>query len=270
MRDAEVHRAAQAIRSRATGRHLLLLCDFDGTLCEFNPDPAAVWLTPSRRRLLEAIACQGATVGIVSGRRLPDVRMRSALMTDAYYAGLHGLEIEGQLETFHHPDITGSRNLLERIRAELSDRFAQAPGVLIEDKGLSVAAHFREASGADAGRLQAAVEQIARPHLASGRIRTMHGASVIELLPSIAWNKGSAVEWIRDRVHSRRGPTLPVYLGDDVTDEDAFRVVRADGVAVAASTRASGAEFVVDGPPAVESLLAALAGHDPAVTPRPR
>ena len=65
MPDTDVGRAVQAIRERGAGRHLLLLCDFDGTLCEFDPDPTAVRLRPSRRALLESIAGQGATLALV-------------------------------------------------------------------------------------------------------------------------------------------------------------------------------------------------------------
>ena len=259
MPDTDVGRAVQAIRERGAGRHLLLLCDFDGTLCEFDPDPTAVRLRPSRRALLESIAGQGATLALVSGRRLADVRERAGLSTEAYYAGLHGLEIEGGGASFLHPDVAAARDLLQAMRAALAGAFEHTRGVLIEDKGFSIGVHYRDASEADAARLQIAVDKIAGPHLEAGRIRDLRGACVVELLPSIAWNKGNAVQWILGRVRARAGDTLPVYLGDDITDQDAFHAVRGAGVAIAASTRPEGAEFVIDGPPAVERLLAGLA-----------
>ena len=92
MSEADVRLAAEVIQARAAGRHLLLLTDFDGTLCEFHTDPAAVWLAPSRRALLEEIASDPhATLAIVSGRRLEDVRRRTMLGPDTYFAGLHAL-----------------------------------------------------------------------------------------------------------------------------------------------------------------------------------
>ena len=87
----------------------------------------------------------------------------------------------------------------------------------------------------------------------------MAGASMLELMPNIHWHKGSAVDWIRERVVRQHGDAWPVYIGDDLTDEDGFRAVREQGVSVAASSRAGDADFAVDGPDEVEALLRQLA-----------
>jgi trehalose-phosphatase len=127
----------------------------------------------------------------------------------------------------------------------------------VEDKGASVALHFREA---DAGAQRTAVDGFAAvvaPYVESGRLRVMRGSYVLELLPNIDWNKGHAVRWIMDRVRQREGEPFVVYIGDDVTDQDAFAVVEAEGLPIAASDRVS-ANTRLDGPVGVERFLAAL------------
>jgi alpha,alpha-trehalase len=257
----EIVRAVDAIRRLREGRHLLLLLDFDGTLCEFNPDPEAVILSDVRRRLLLNIAeKQDASIAIVSGRRLADVRTRARLPGENYHAGLHGLEIEGHGDRFEHPHARKTIDVIRSLIDDLSRDFASLPGVFVEDKGLSAVAHFRSASPEHAEKVHAVVDHRARPFITSGELRVMNGACMIELLPNIDWNKGNAVAWIRERVESSAAkPVASVYIGDDVTDEDGFRAVRSAGVAIAASARASGGDYVIDGPREVEELLRLLA-----------
>ena len=133
-------------------------------------------------------------------------------------------------------------------------------GVFIEDKDLSIALHYREAEPAVRVVAQSLFMDAARADLEAGRLRLLPGACVIELLPAIAWHKVSALEWIRERIQRAHGATFTVYIGDDLTDEDAFRAVGPDGMAIAASVRVTGAEFRVDGPPAVARLLDSLDG----------
>ncbi|HSC28124.1 MAG TPA: trehalose-phosphatase, partial [Vicinamibacterales bacterium] len=175
-------RAASTVARMAAGRRLLLLLDFDGTLCEFDPDPAAVWLAAARRDLLLGLQRSRAiTLGIVSGRRLDDVRRRTRLAPGAYYAGLHGLEIEGDGVHFVHPDVATTRTVVERLVVRLETEFADLKGVFVENKGLSVAAHYRDAQPEVGAQVPPAVERVARDELASGRLRVMRGACMVEL-----------------------------------------------------------------------------------------
>jgi trehalose-phosphatase len=260
MSAAEALSAAQAIAVRGAGRHLLLLLDFDGTLCEFDPDPEAVCLTGAMQELLTAIGSRpNATIGIVSGRRLEDVRTRVPLAAVAYYAGLHGLEIEGPRDRFRHPDAARTTDLLRQLADSLSQSVGGIKGAFIENKGLAIAAHFRESSPDHAAVVVHLVTELAQPYVESGDLRLMRGSCMLELLPNIDWHKGSAVDWIRARVAAEHGDAWPVYVGDDITDEDAFRAARRDGIAVSAASRASGADFFLDGPADVEVLLRTLA-----------
>lgn len=254
MRDAE-RALADEVRRVAHGRHLLVLLDFDGTLCEFQADPAAVQLPESRANILRQLQ-RRATVGVVSGRRLEDVRSRLGV-DGTIIAGLHGLEIEGLGERFVHPDLAAASAIITEVGAALREKTRGLPGVFVENKGASVALHFREAN---AGAQRAAVDAFAAaaaPHVECGRLRVMRGSYVLELLPNIDWNKGNAVLWIAERVRRFHGDPYIIYIGDDVTDQDAFAAIEADGLPIAASERVVTANRL-DGPVAVERFLAAL------------
>jgi alpha,alpha-trehalase len=259
MRSADPADIAREIRARAAGHHLLVLCDFDGTLCEFDPDPYAVWLPESLRDALTAIAARGdATVGLVSGRRLEDIRTRAYLGDAAYYAGFHGLEVQGEGSTFAHPDSDAVRDLVHSVAVALTLELRRFGGVFLENKDLSIVIHFRAATTEVQLQVQEIFERYARPHVEAGSLQVMNGSCARELMPNIRWNKGTAAAWICDHVQRKHGATWPLYIGDDVTDEDAFKFVKERGLGVAASDRVMGADFKVDGPGGVETLLNAL------------
>jgi trehalose-phosphatase len=264
MRRADPSLIASDLLARCGDRHLLVLCDFDGTLVEFKTDPAAVWLPEHRRSLLrELMVRPRTTLGLVSGRRLEDVRARAGLGTDLYAAGLHGLEIEGGGAVFVHPQLENARTLVRGMTVSLAAAVQHHPGAFIEDKELSLAVHYRDVPTEAHEDIIAAFDLIVRPAVESGRLRVMHGACVLELLPDIPWNKGDAVRWIAEHAAGRLGRVFPIYFGDDVTDEDALRAVAAHGVAVASSDRVTSGEYLVDGPAGVEAVIRALLAPPP-------
>ena len=246
---------AADVRRRAEGRHLVLLLDFDGTLTEFAPDPQAVFLPASRRDEIRRIQ-QHATVGIVSGRRLQDVRARVGIDV-AVVAGLHGLEIDGLGERFVHPDMEKAHAAVSDVSEGLRAIASALPGAFVEEKGASVALHYRETDLAGQRVALDSFGTLAAPLIERGLLRLMRGSYVLELLPNIDWNKGHAVQWMVERIRREREP-LVVYIGDDVTDQYALDVVaELGGVAIAASGRARAPERL-DGPQSVERFLAAL------------
>jgi alpha,alpha-trehalase len=233
----------------------VVLLDFDGTLCEFQADPTAVELSETRRRAIVRIQ-ERATVAIVSGRRLEDVRERCAL-DGAVVAGLHGLEIEGFDERYVHPDLEQASTAVAEAAATLRAMAARIPGAFLEDKKASVVLHFREANADGQRAALDAFASASAPYVESGRLRVMRGSYVLELLPNIDWNKGHAVHWILARIERQKGPVFAVYIGDDVTDQDAFAAVEGHGLAIAASERVT-ANVRLDGPVGVERFLHAL------------
>ena len=250
---------ADRIRREAGPRPLLLLLDFDGTICEFEPEPGMVWLKSSRRDALRALAKSGrVTVGIVSGRRVADVRERSGPIGDAWFAGLHGLEIEGFDRHFIHPRVDEARGLLGLLGRALRVQTADLPGVLIEDKELSLALHVRRAHPDDKIKADAAFLRMVLPHIDDGTLRLMPGSNVSELLPNIPWTKGDAVTWIREAEQKRRGEApVIVYVGDDVTDEDAFAVAGPER-SIMVGPRPSKIAQRLENPAAVEEFVRRL------------
>jgi trehalose 6-phosphate phosphatase len=255
---------AARVAADTANRPLLLLLDFDGTLCEFQPSPEQVWLRrPRREALQQLIARRGVTAGFVSGRRLADLRERIGLTGDMWFAGLHGLEIEGFGRRFVHARVDEARGLLGLLARALRVQTADLPGVIIEDKELSLALHVRQAHPDDKIKADAAFLRMTLPHIDDGTLRLMPGSNVSELLPNIPWNKGDAVSWICAEEKSRRGESpMTIYLGDDVTDEDAFTAVGDQG-SVIVGPRPSRIATRLENPAAVEAFLRELAGALP-------
>ncbi len=253
---------AARIAAKLGGRPLLLLSDFDGTLCEFEPIPETVRLKPSRHDALAALAARDrVSIGLVSGRRLADLRERSGLRDCAWLAGLHGLEIEGFDCAFVHPRVDEARGLIGLLVRSLRAQTADLPGVLIEDKGYSMSMHLRQAHPDDKIKADAIFLRMTLPHIDDGTLRLMTGSNVSELLPNIPWTKGNAVRWILDAESERRGqvPCL-IYLGDDFTDEDAFREV-GDASSIIIGPRPSHVPTRLAEPSDVEAFLEALSAR---------
>jgi trehalose-phosphatase len=255
-----VDRALAAWQARPHDARPLVLMDFDGTLAEFHVDPTAVTLPESRQVLLQKLARRADfSGGIVSGRRIADLRERVPASSALFFAGLHGLEIEGPDLRFAHNAAALAVPAISILAKELRRAVKPLPGVIIEDKTLSVALHTRGASKADQLHATTRFNALAEPFLSDGTLRLQRGDHLLELLPNIDWAKGDAVRAIIRHVETlTKEPVWPVYIGDDATDEDAFEEVGSAGLTIAVTKRAAGASFVVDDPPAVEAFLKAI------------
>jgi trehalose 6-phosphate phosphatase len=252
-----VEQALAAWQHRPLDRHVLILTDFDGTLAEFQLDPALVRLPEERRALLQLLSARSdMTLAIVTGRRISDIRERTAAGSSVYYAGLHGLEIEGPGLRYMHNAASVAAPTIGLLVKELNDAVKDLPGVFVEDKGLSVVLHVRGATKADRLHARTRFQALAAPPLSEGVLRVQPGDEMIELLPNIEWTKGDAVRCIQRHVETqRRQPVWPIYIGDDATDEDAFEAIGDAGLTIGVSHRASGAAFRVADPSHVEQFL---------------
>jgi len=203
-----------------------LFLDYDGTLCEISSHPARARLRPAARRALAACAARSDTdVAIVSGRALADLR-RIVGLEAISYAGNHGIEIEGPgLKPFAHPDST---HFCQRA-AELARALGgiRVPGVWVEEKGASLTLHYREA---DPARGEAVAAE-ARAQISAAGFQPRDAHCAVEARPPIGWDKGHAVLHL---LRARHGPAWSerlrvIYVGDDETDEDAFRALQGLG-----------------------------------------
>lgn len=254
---AEVQRE---VTHRPADAAFVLLLDFDGTLAEFNPDPAAPELTPERHDLLMKIAAHPAvSLGIVSGRRLDDLRRRTRLPDGVYHAGLHGLEIEINGTRTTDPDLGCAVERLGGLADALRKLLDEFPDAFIEDKGASVAVHARRLPKGLHERVFARADVLAVPWIAKDYVRRLEGNAVVEYLPNIHGHKGEATRWIiADVEKNLQRHAWVAYLGDDITDEDAFNVITS-GIGVLIGLRPTSATYKLDGIADVDRFLRWLA-----------
>ena len=250
------------VEGRPPETAFVLLLDFDGTLAEFNPDPNAPELTTERHELLMRISRQPAvSLGIVSGRRLDDLRSRTRLPNHVYHAGLHGIEIDVDGRRWTHPDLAGAVARLEGLSACLQKLMDEFPGALVEDKGASVAVHTRRLPKDAYEQVFARADVLAVPWIANGDVRRLEGNAVVEYLPAINSHKGDATNWIVTDVEARlQRRAWVAYIGDDITDEDAFRAITS-GIGILVGLRPTSATHKLDGISDVDRFLRWLASR---------
>jgi len=238
----------------------VLLLDFDGTLAPIVSRPELAGMPERTRAALERLLRRGdVTIAVVSGRGLSDARERAGLAGVAY-AGNHGMEIEGPGFRHVHAEAAAARPRLDRVVDRLAAPLAAVPGAILEDKGLTLSVHDRMVP---AERVEEVRRAVAAAVEGEEGLRLTEGKRVLEVRPAVQWHKGRAVEFLLDALHPP--PEAPViYLGDDVTDEDAFRVlagsVAGEGVIVADPVPAgTAARSFLRSPEEVAALLEALA-----------
>lgn len=209
------------------GRTPVVFLDYDGTLSPIVDRPGEAHMPSDMRTALADLAEKVPTV-IVSGRGL-DVLRGFVALESVHYAGDHGLAIAGADGTVVRPDaVAESDAALPGLIAAVEDAVGGVPGVLVEPKRHSVAVHYRLAESDRRDGVVAGVHGLAERF---PRFRVVRGKMVEELRPDIAWDKGVAVAWLRDRLDPA-GDHAPVYVGDDLTDEDAFRALDGEGASV--------------------------------------
>lgn len=211
-------KADEAALPRLDLARMCLFLDYDGTLVDIAPTPEAALADEEILDLLRALdrRLDGA-LAVVSGRPVAAIdELLAPLRLNV--AGLHGLEL--RLRDGSHievvPPPTGA---LDRVRAAFADFIAAHPGTRIEDKRLSVALHYRQAPAAGDAAVRLGVKLA---EASGGTLRALRGKMVVELLPTGA-DKGRAIAALLDLPPF--AGRMPVFIGDDVTDEAGFAVV---------------------------------------------
>jgi trehalose-phosphatase len=243
-----------------SGDRLAVFLDYDGTLTPIVRHPEDAWLSDSLRQTLRSLAAR-LPVAILSGRDLDDVRGR-VLVDGIVYAGSHGFDIAGAGGLRRE---LGAAYLavLDAAESELREELDEIPGAQLERKHFSVAAHYRNVNENDAFRVALAVDTVATRHR---ELRRMDGKKVYELLPDIDWDKGKAVLWLLKTLELERGNAAPIFIGDDRTDEDAFRSLekRGVGILVSEQPQITAANYWLKNPEEVERFLGELIAGLPA------
>lgn len=258
MSDPLSARVDEVLSRLQQAREIFCGLDYDGTLAPIAPRPDAAMPYPGTEALLLALAAtNGTRVAIVTGRSIADVG-RFLDLAPVYYVGVHGYEVRRPGAT-----VEASRTALQtrqqwpRLATEVARRLAGIAGIFLEDKGVAVAAHYRGVPPADAVRTCAIVEEVGSEHLARGEsIEILHGHSVIELRPT-GIDKGKT---LCELIAADAPGSLALYIGDDRTDEDAFRALPPGSITVRVGPAGSetAADYSVAGPADVHAFLRQL------------
>jgi trehalose-phosphatase len=233
---------------------LAVFLDYDGTLTPIVSRPEKALLSDSMRQTLQALTTQ-TSVAVLSGRDLDDIRQRVNIAA-IVYAGSHGFDIAGPRE-LRKEVATEFLPKLDVAENELGKELATIGGARVERKRFSVAAHYRQVNESDIPKVERAVTEVAARYR---ELRRMEGKKVYELLPDIDWDKGKAVLWLLETLGLERGKIRPIYIGDDRTDEDAFRALgqRGVGILVSEQSQPTAASYSLKDPTEVERFLRKL------------
>ncbi|HSD83582.1 MAG TPA: trehalose-phosphatase [Anaerolineae bacterium] len=241
---------------------LWLFLDYDGTLAEFAPTPDRVEPKPEVIDLLRRMSClEHIQLAVISGRPLAHVqRLVPAFLL--VLAGTYGIELQlpdGAI--VYRAKYSAVRPTLEQLKVRWQALVAGQHGFFIEDKGWALALHARFAEAAVADQVLAAARSTALASITSNRFRLLNGQRFFEVAPVLA-HKGRTVEYLLNRLTCPGA--LPLYLGDDDKDEEAFEVIHAHrGLAmlIAAEPRATHAQARLPSPRDARHWLAELARH---------
>ncbi|HSB32909.1 MAG TPA: bifunctional alpha,alpha-trehalose-phosphate synthase (UDP-forming)/trehalose-phosphatase [Nitrospirota bacterium] len=244
---------APEMQERLADRKLFLFLDYDGTLTPIAESPEQARMSDEMRSLLVRANAK-SPVAVISGRTLRDVRERVGL-EGIVYAGNHGAEIWDGGKTVLCPGLADGGKALQELLNALRKALAHIRGVLVEDKGLTASVHFRMVAANDLGNFYHLFNLTAKTF--EDLFRITSGKKVFEIRPLHAWNKGDAVAWIIDNLG---GDRMPLYVGDDITDVDAFRAVRERGISVSVGD-CGGADYFLKGQEEVARLLEFVLEH---------
>ncbi len=230
---------------------IALFLDYDGTLTPIVETPEKAHLSHKTKDLLVKLySLSWVELHVISGRRLSEIK-RLVGIDGITYIGNHGFEIDGH----GLPHDTGKsqraiRHVLKRLREE-----APVRGLLIEDKGITASIHYRMVDEQKLPEVEERLFSIANEYVEKGLLVITHGKKVFELKPNVHWDKGNAVEYLLKNL----GGALPIYVGDDETDADAFRMLRKNGITIVVSEKFGyGAEYCLKDVDEVQEMLERL------------
>jgi trehalose 6-phosphate phosphatase len=243
----------QDILAEIKNRKAAIFLDYDGTLTPIVNNPEDALLSDSMRKTLLDLA-ERTTVAVISGRDLPDVQDLVGIGS-LYYAGSHGFDIAGPGGMKNTPE-KGAAFLpvLDIAEKELKEKLDPTTGAWVERKKFSISVHYRKVVESKVGSVKVAVESVAGLHQ---DLRMSGGKKIFELQPKMDWNKGKALLWLLSELDLDKENVVPFYIGDDVTDEDAFRALKNHGIGIIVldGHRPTAARYRLKTPREVERFL---------------
>jgi len=246
----EVLKNMDHITQMMSGKKLAIFLDYDGTLTPIVMRPEDAVMSSSMRKIIQELA-HIFPVSVISGRDRRNVKNLVGLK-EIYYAGSHGFDIKGpDLEYEHGKEFLPA---LEEAEEYLKQKIKGIKGSLVERKKYSLAVHFRRVEEGDVPKIEQAVNQADRKY---SRLQLSSGKKVFELRPRVDWDKGKALLWLLKKMGLDMPHVLPMYIGDDTTDEDVFRVLlsRGIGIVVGEDSRLTSARFRLKDPEEVKMFF---------------
>jgi alpha,alpha-trehalase len=234
-------------------KKIAVFLDYDGTLTPIVDDPDKAYLPEDMKKELVQLA-ELLPVAVISGRDRADVQNLVGI-ENIYYAGSHGFDIAGpdKKETDPH-NIKDYLPELDQADKELKEKIEDIEGAWVERKKFAIAVHYRKVDDSQTEKVKEAVQQVVKSY---SKLKQSGGKKIFELRPDIDWHKGKALIWLLEKLDLDKPDVLPIYLGDDVTDEDAFNTLRNRGIGVVVmdSARSSKARYRLKNPEEVRLFL---------------
>ena len=254
-------RDSQQFTARLNGRRPAVFLDYDGTLTPIVDRPEDAVISEGMRDTVGRLA-ERTPVCVVSGRDRSVVSQWLDIES-LVIAGSHGFDL------IDHPVLTGFEDLLATVTERLRSEVNEIPGVFIEPKRFSVAVHYRLVAHQHRTHVTTLVHTLLSDY--PGRLKLTPGKMVYEIQPNLDWDKGKALQHLRHTLHVDGAEFVPLYIGDDITDEDAFKALKgpANGAGIGVivtdtadleqTDRETAAEFVLESIEEVQRFLDTLA-----------
>ncbi len=239
-------------------KKIILFLDYDGTLAPIAQVPSEAVLSQENRELIERLVrIPSYQVVIISGRMLSDIKQIVGI-EGACYIGNHGWEIENSSMQMKNLIPSQVVSVMKSVKDELIMQLSDIQGILVEDKGVTLSVHYRLVPRDKEFLVRRIFEQICMPYCRKNMVKVYQGKKVLELRPWVQWDKGKAALWLlrKQEILMGKGNALPLYIGDDSTDEDAFEALKNKGITVfVGAPRYSKAQYYLAGPQEVTELL---------------
>lgn len=218
----------QELRTQLKDKKTAVFLDYDGCLTPIVKDPARALLSEDMRQVLRSLANE-CLVAVVSGRDRADVAGLVQL-DNLYFAGSHGFDITGPGGVKAEPaDAKETLPELDQAEKELQSRLQHVAGAMVERKRYAIAVHYRNVADKQVQEVITTVDKVLARHQA---LKKGLGKKIVELKPNLDWHKGKAVLWLLDKLGLQEQEVLPLYIGDDITDEDAFAALQEAGMGI--------------------------------------
>ncbi|KAL7605578.1 hypothetical protein Lser_V15G19417 [Lactuca serriola] len=222
------------ITNASKGKQIVMFLDYDGTLSPIVDDPDQAYMSDAMRTTVRKLAGCFPTA-IVSGR-CRDKVYDFVKLAELYYAGSHGMDIKGPSKGSKHKKNPPSvlcqpasefLPMIDEVYGLLMEKTKSTPGAKVENNKFCLSVHFRCVDEKKWSELAAQVRSVLKDY---PKLRLSQGRKVLEIRPTIKWDKGKALEFLLESLgYANCTDVFPIYIGDDRTDEDAFKVLRERG-----------------------------------------